>query len=83
MRRLHVNVVAGLVHLAAAPGIDPALPPEADPLPGELVLIGPELDVAEAQRRLTELAERPPAEASEEASAWAALQRLQRLSSPD
>ncbi len=83
VRRLHVNVVAGLVHLAAAPGIDPALPPEADPLPGELVLIGPELDVAEAQRRLAELAERPPAEASEEASAWAALQRLQRLSSPD
>ncbi len=83
VRRLHVNVVAGLVHLAAAPGIDPALPPEADPLPGELVLIGPELDVAEAQRRLAELAERPPAEAAEEASAWAALQRLQRLSSPD
>lgn len=83
VRRLHVNVVAGLVHLAAAPGIDPALPPETNPLPGELVLIGPELDVAEAQRRLAELAERPPAEAAEEASAWAALQRLQRLSSPD
>ncbi|MGO2659970.1 CobW family GTP-binding protein [Mycetocola reblochoni] len=64
-----VNVVGRQVHVAALPS-----PPER----GELVAIGPGLDVAEAGRRLDELAEQPSPRP--DATALRGLARHRRLS---